>query len=145
MAHAATHRMFQRFRPSTQTTYVRMFRDFLIFLLVAGIHLHQVTTITLLAFMEFLVANQMSQSNIANYIASIRAIRIAYGLNTSPFQDHRLPLVLKSLRINAPLKPKNSSVITIPVLTNIMEACTRLQHPVIFRALYLLWHYFLPL
>ena len=120
-----------------------MFRDFLIFLLLGtGIHLHQVTTITLLDFMEFLVANQMSQSNIANYMAAIRAMHIVYGPNTSPFQDHRLPLVLKSLRINAPLKPQNSSVITIPVVTNIMEACSRLQHPVIFRALYLLCMFF---
>ena len=74
LASDALGRLKNGFRPATLTAYSRMFRDFLAFLLSAGLHFSQVTTIILLAFMEFLHKNGLSQTNISNYMAGIRAI-----------------------------------------------------------------------
>ena len=59
-------------------------------------------TVIVLAFMEFLYKNTFSPANIANYMAGIRAMYIANGLDTTPFRDDRLSLFIKSLKINAP-------------------------------------------
>ena len=64
LASDALGRLKNGFRPATLTAYSRMFRDFLAFLLSAGLHFSQVTTIILLAFMEFLHKNGLS--NISN-------------------------------------------------------------------------------
>ena len=86
LATSAACRLALAFRPATQRTYARMFRDFLGFLVAAGLSHLQVSHQTLLMFMEFLTTNGLSQSNIANYMAGIRAQCIIYGLQTAPFQ-----------------------------------------------------------
>ena len=87
LASDALGRLKHGFRPATLTAYSRMFRDFLAFLLSVGLHFSQVTTVILLAFMEFLHKNGLSQANISNYMSGIRAMYILHGLDTSPFKD----------------------------------------------------------
>ena len=86
-------------------------------------------TITLLAFMEFCCYGGMSQSNISNSMAAIRAMFIVYGLNTQPFQDERIPLYIKSLKINAAFTPKTVKLISIEILQQIVTVCSALQQP----------------
>ena len=93
------------FSPATLNAYTRMFKDFLAFLVSAGLHLSQVNTVSVLAFMEFLHKNGSSPANISNYLAGIRAMSIVNGLDTKAFRDDRLPLFVKSLKINAPFHP----------------------------------------
>ena len=90
-----------------------MFRDFLSFLVVAGLSVYQVTVVTLLAFMESLVEQEFSVSNIVNYMAGIRSYFIIYGLNTSPFRDERLHLFQKSLKYTRKFVPKTTTIILI--------------------------------
>ena len=85
---------------------MRMFRDFLGFLVAAGLSLHQVTVLTLLACMESLVDQNFTVSNIVNYMAGIRSYFIIYGLNTSPFRDERLHLFQRSLKYTRRFSPK---------------------------------------
>ena len=104
LASAAVQTLRLGFRPATMNQYTRMFRDILYFLKKAHIFPFQVTTVIILAFMEYLHHEGLSQANISNHMAGIRAMFIVYGLNTSPFKDERLPLLIKFLEINAPLK-----------------------------------------
>ena len=136
LASDALGRLKHGFRPATLTAYSRMFRDFLAFLLSAGLHFSQVTTIILLAFMEFLHKNGLSQTNISNYMAGIRAMYILHGIDTSPFKDDRLSLFIKSLKINAPFTPKINSMVSIELLQKILITCEQLPHPQVFKALY---------
>ena len=60
------------FRPATLTQYTRMWKDFLAFLVAAGLSLHQVTPLVLLAYMQYLINATLSESNISNNLAAIR-------------------------------------------------------------------------
>ena len=66
----------------------------------------QVMVQMLLSFLELLDQNAMSQDQISNYVMALRALHIVYGLITSAFKDERLSLFLKSIKLQAPFKPK---------------------------------------
>ena len=114
-----------------------MFKDFLNFLVVTGLAITQVSSQILLCFMEFLVQNQISHINVANYMAALRASFIIYAIPTVAFTDHRLRLFLKSVKINLNFTPTIHSSITVDTLHKICQACTVLPNPEIFSALYL--------
>ena len=70
-------------------------------------------------------------------LLAIRAMFVVHGLNTEPFKDERLPLYIKSLKINAVFKPKTIKLVSIEMLQQIVAVCSALQHPIIYKALYL--------
>ena len=113
-----------------------MFKEFMGFLVAAGLLIHQVNTVTLLIFMEFLLDQDFSPSNIVNYMAGIRSQFILYGLDTTPFKDERIHLFQKSLTYTRPLCPRTGYIITTEVLTNILMVSASLEFPIIFKALY---------
>ena len=115
-----------------------MFRDFLGFLVAAGLSVYQVTVVTLLAFKESLVEQEFSVSNIVNYMAGIRSYFIIYGLNTSPFRDERLHLFQKSLKYTRSFVPKTNTIIDTDLLLCILSVSETLPFSFIYRALYLL-------
>ena len=114
-----------------------MFRDFLIFRMVTGLGISQVSSQTLLCFMEFLVQNQISHANIANYRSALGASFIMYAILTVPFTDHRLQLFIKSVKINSDFDLTIHFSITVDTLQNICQVCTVLPNTEIFNALYL--------
>ena len=134
---SACARLHTAFRPATSSAYTRMFADFLAFLVVAGLCLSRVSTSQVLAFMEFLYLNQFSPSNIANYLAGIKAMFIVYDLNHTIFLDNRIQLYLKSLKINRPFQPHIPQIIDEYLLARIVSACDNFPNHTVFKALYL--------
>ena len=114
-----------------------MFAQFIAFLEIKKIPILQVNTIALLSFMEFCYQSGLSQANISNHLSAIRAMFIVHGLNTDPFKDHRLPLYIKSLKINAVFKPNTSKIVSIDMLHQILLLCDNKPFPLVFKALYL--------
>ena len=114
-----------------------MFTQFLAFLEIENLQLLQVNTVILLSFMEFCYNGGMSQTNISNHMAAIRAMFIVHGLNTEPFKDQRIPLYIKSLKINARFKPRTVKIISIDMLQDIVTMSSPLQQPLVYKALYL--------
>ena len=137
LASDALGRLKLGFRPATLGAHTRMFSDFLAFLVSVGLHLSQVNTVIVLAFMEFLHKNNSSPANISNYLAGIRAMDIVIGLDTKAFRDDRLPHFVKSLNINAPLARRVLNLISVELLHKIIMACEQPQTPHIFKPLYL--------
>ena len=88
-----------------------MFRDFLGFLMAAGLSVYQVTTLTLLALMEFLVQQDFAVSNIVNYTASIRFYFIIHGLDITLFRDDSLNLFQRSLKYKRKFAPRTTFVV----------------------------------
>ena len=84
LASDALGRLKLRFSLATLCAYTRMFRNFLAFLMSAGLHLSQVNTVIVFGFMEYLYI-------ISNYMAGIRAMYKVNGLDTKPFRNDRLP------------------------------------------------------
>ena len=97
------------------------------FLVAAGLLIHQVNTVTLLIFMEFLLDQKFSSSNIVNYMAGIRSQFILYGLDTAPFRDERIHLFQESLTHTQPLCPKTADILLVSA---------SLEFPITFQALY---------
>ena len=115
-----------------------MFCNFLGFLVAAGLSEYQLTIVTLLAFMESLVEQDFSVSNIVNSMAGIRSYFIIYDLNTSPVRDERLHLFQRSLKCTPKFTPKTTFIIDTDLLLCIVSVSETLQFPSIYRALYLL-------
>ena len=113
-----------------------MFREFLAFLVAAGLLLNQVTTVTLLIFMEFLVDQGLSLSNIVNHMVAIRSQFILYGLDTSPFRDDRIHLFQKSLTYTKAFCPRVTQIITTDMLSSMLIVSETLQYPIVFKALH---------
>ena len=76
------------------------------FLVAVGLFLPQVSTLDILAFMEYLLQAGMSASNISNHLAAIRSICIICTCDTALFRDNRLPLFIKAVKLNIPFQPK---------------------------------------
>ena len=94
------------FRSGTITAYSRMFRDFLGFVVAAGLALVQVNTLTLLAFLVYLYLHQFKHSAMVNYVTAIRTMLLVYGQSRQYFRDKRISLFLKAIKINRPFQPK---------------------------------------
>ena len=90
LATQACRRLCFGFRPNILASYERMFQLFLAFLLV--VDLPRISSLDVLAFMEYLAQSGMSPDNITNHITGIRSMSIIYGFNTAPFRDQRIPL-----------------------------------------------------
>ena len=87
LVHQATQRLWDAFRPATLASYSRMFKDFLALLVVLDLTWPQVSTLLLLAFMEYLHNSGMSTANITNYMTAIRSMYIMYGMDTACMRD----------------------------------------------------------
>ena len=118
-----------------------MFQLFMSFLVALGLSLPQVSTLDILSFMKYLIQSGMSVSNVSNHLTVIRSMCIIYACDTAPFGDNRIPLFIKTIKINRPLQPKLTFVIDEVLRHSIVQVSTTLQSPVTFKALYLLAFY----
>ena len=142
LASAANLRLWQAFRPSTMTSYMCMFKDFLAFLNCISTPVQQISVSTVLSFMEYLVQAGFSASNITNYVTALRSMYILFACDTTPFKDNRIQMFIKAITINRPLQPILYLLVDETLLARIVEVCCELQYPVVFRALYLLCFFF---
>ena len=106
--------------------------------MVVDLSLPTVTTIDILAFMEYLTQAGMSPDHITNHITAIRSMCIVYATDTHPFRDQRIPLFIKSLKLNSAFVPKISMLIDETLLLQIITVADQFQFPQIFKSLYLL-------
>ena len=97
-----------------------MFTDFLGFLMATGLCHHQVSHSVLLMFMQFLSETGHTAPNIANYMTGIRAQFIIHNLDTIPFRHEQIQLFSKALKLDRPLQPKSTAIISTDLLKDIL-------------------------
>ena len=114
---------------------------FLSFLVAVGLSLPEVATLDILAFMEYLLQAGMTAANITNYLTAIRSCCIIYNIDITPFRDNRIPLFIKSIKINRSFQPSSKVIIDKNVLDSICKVCSHLPFPEVFLALYLLAYF----
>ena len=68
-------------------SYTRKFRLFVAYCCFIKVTLHQFTPVIFLSFLEFLAENDISISNIANYISAVKTTLAMYGVSTIAFYD----------------------------------------------------------
>ena len=99
----------------------------------------QVSTLWVLwAFMEYLHGYGMSHSNINNYRTAIRTMCIIYGQDTAFMRDQRIPLFIKSITINRPLKSSLPLIIDDHIPVHMIQIIQNLEYSIVYQALYLL-------
>ena len=129
---SASQQLSTAFRPTTFRAYTRMFRDFLAFLSFVSLSLPQFATHHILAFMEYLHQSGLSSSNVTNYVTAIRSMYIIHACDTLVFRDQRLPLFIKSLKINWNLQPVLPVLLDQEMLLSIVNTCDTFQSPLLF-------------
>ena len=108
----------------------------MLFLVVLGLSLPQIATLDILVFVEYLIQAGMSAFNVSNLLTAIRSMCIVYQYDTSAFRDNRIPLFIKSAKLNRPIQPKFNFLIDEMLLKEIVRVSGTLQYPVTFKALY---------
>ena len=58
----------------------------------ASFDINQLSPLEILTFLEFLTFNNISYSNLANYVSAIKTSLAMYGLDTSIFLDPRIKM-----------------------------------------------------
>ena len=107
------------------------------FLVVLDLSLHQISTMDILAFMQYLSESGMSPDNIVNHLTAVRSLAIIYACDTVPFRDHRIPLFIKSLKLNRTFQPKIKFLVDEDILLTIITVAQHLPNSQVFTALYL--------
>ena len=130
-------RLQQAFRPATTSSYTRKFRIFVAFCCFINVSLHHLTPLILLSFLEFLAVNQISTSNMANYISAIKTTLAMHGVSTTAFYDQRISLFQKSMRMTRQFTVKIKKIIDVDMLKNIVSTCDTMWMGQIFKAVYL--------
>ena len=137
MASRAVSRVHQSLRPATQASYKRKFKIFIAYCCFVNVHLHQLSTIFILSFLEFLLENGTSPSGVSNYISAVKSSLAMYGVSTLPFLDQRIIYFQKSLARQRQFSIKIKKIIDIPLLQKITSLCDTTWMGQIYKATYL--------
>ena len=129
--------MHEAFAESTRSSYSTLFRTFIAFLTLINVQPQFTSPTHILAFLEFLVFNKVSHSQISNYLAFI----YHFALDTSPFFDQKIKLFTKAVARQAPLTVKLKAIIDIPILIKIIQECEHLYMGFVFKAEFLLAYF----
>ena len=123
LLHIGLQKTHMGFRPSTQSQYNSMFRLFLAFLTFMNVQVSKVSSLTIIAYLQFLDSNHMSSNAMANHLSAIKAKMSIFGLSTSCFKDQRINYFQKSVTLHRPFKASLKNLIDIDTLHLIVRAC----------------------
>ena len=91
----------------------------------------------MLTFLEFLAQQNLSPKVIRNYMSSVISMAKVYHLQHVDTSHVLITRFLRSLSINSPFAPTPRGIFDIPTSYKISLACDILQHPVLFRTIFL--------
>ena len=137
----AAGRMNLAFAESTRRSYTAMFKIFLAFLNFIDIHPLSISSNHILAFLEFLVYNRVSHSQISNYLSATKANYSMLALDTSPFYDQRIKYFTRAVARCAPLTVKLKTIVEPPLLIQIIQQCEHLYMGYVVKAAILLAYF----
>ena len=125
-------------RPKTRHCYELLFKNFVAFCICLGKSLYDVDVGIILAYLEYLVENNVSVHMVSNNISAIRASLIIYDLNYL-FLDHpRVRYFVKALKINRPLAVVKRNVMSLHTLKRLALLCDEIQFGFVFKPVFLI-------
>ena len=122
LSQLATTRLSLAFSQSIKNT-------FLAFVAFMSWDIHQVTTLRLLCFLEYLQFNGVKQPQMANYLSAIKTKFLIFALDVACFSDYRLRYYQKAVQMHSPLNVKLKSIIDISLLKRIVHQCDYVHGP----------------
>ena len=125
-------------RPKTRRCYELLFRNFVDFCICLKKSLHDVNVGVVLAYLEYLVKNNVSVHMVSNNISSIRASLIMYGLDYLYLDHPCVRYFVKALKINRPLAVVRRNVMSLETLKHLTLLCDEIQFGFVFKPVFLI-------
>ena len=138
LSRAAHARLTDALADSTNRTYIAMFRLYLAFLAFNGLAPSQVMVDISLAFFECLRYNNISYSQMLNYLSAIKSVSVRFSLDISHFQHPKISLFLKAVQKSTPRLLRMTNLIHKSFLFDIVTKCRSTHMGHIFKTAYLL-------
>ena len=132
----ASSRIRHALSHSTSRAYSSMFRVFVAFCVFNTMDLSSTSTQTILAFLEFLVFNGVS--NTSNYLSAIKTKFSMFGLSVLPFLDPRIKYFNRLLANSAPFKVKLKAIIDPHTLQKSTKKCDSMYMAQVYKVAFLL-------
>ena len=92
----------------------------------------------IMAYLEFLVENNVSANMLANNISALKANFVKWGLKFKIWDHPRIKYFLKSVKINRPLRPTRRNIMSLDVLRKLIKACDTLESNYTYKAIFLM-------
>ena len=138
LSQMVSHRLHRAYVPKTWKAYRSMFVAYLTFCEFMQLDAVAPALITILTFVEFLAYNGLKYTSILNYISALKSQFKWFDLSLQVFEHPKFKLMLKALERSIPNSPSFKGVFDIPTLRKIVIASRSFEHPLVYRALYLL-------
>ena len=114
-----------------------LFRIFLGFCECSKIRLQNVTLVTILAYLEFLVKSNVSVNMVANHMSAIKAKFIMFDLDYTMLDHSKVRYFIRSLIINRPLVVVKRNM-SLQILENLVRECNFIFAGKVFKAIFLM-------
>jgi integrase len=114
-------RLAAAYRHSTNKAQETAVKTLAMFYILFSVPFPQVSTLTLLAYIEFLPDNKYNVSTIKNYISACKSKFKQLSISVHPFESELIKLSFKSLENNAPNQYKYKPVFTFQQIYDLIH------------------------
>ena len=125
-------------RAKTRRYYELLIRNFVAFCICLKRSLHNINLGVVLAYLKYLVENNVSVHMVSNNISAIRASLIMYGLDYLYLDHPRVRYFVKALKINRPLAVIKRNVMSLDTLKRLTLLCDEIQFGFVFKPVFLI-------
>ena len=129
------------FRPKTQQYYNALFRTFVAFCICINVEVSCVSEVHLLAFLEYLVIKNVSANMLANYISANKAKFTILGLNYILWDHPNIKYLLRSVKINRPVKITKRHVMDLQQWQRLIECFDSISFGCVYKAVFLVAYF----
>ena len=134
----ATATLTTSLRPKTRKCYHILFKNFLVFCHCAKISLLNINLSHIMAYLQYLVENNVSVNMMVNNVSALKASFIIYHLDHIMFQNPQIAYFKKALKINRPLKVVQRNIMTLDHLRSLAKLCDTIHCGQVFKVAFLL-------
>jgi site-specific recombinase XerD len=120
-------RLAAAYRHSTNKAQETAVKTLAMFCILFSVPFPQVSTLTLLAYIEFLADNKYNVSTIKNYISACKSKFKQLSISVHPFESELIKLSFKSLENNAPNQCKCKPVFSFQQIYDLIHVMS--THP----------------
>ena len=123
--------------PRTARAYASAFNLFMAFTVYMDITVPW-QEVAVVAFLEFLVRSSLSAASLQNYLSALHHYFEMYNWSVTALQARRTLLLVKSVKIHNPLKPKIKGILSIDMLKGLISMLGSMPNAVVYQSVCLL-------
>ena len=135
---AALHRLEYSLASGTQANYGAQLQLFVLYCMKLDIDIEQLHFKHIIGFIEMLARDNLSYATIVNYLSGIKTMLKKLNVNVSPFEHVIIADMLKACQRTILTRHKSKYVFTSELMHQLVITCRVLQHPVVYRAIFLM-------